>query len=416
MTLRIVQLARRFDLNDWGGTETVVAETSKQLLAMGHHTEILCTRATANKDSDTIGDVRVTRYPYFYPYWGLSEEAVHVLDRRGGSPFSFSLMRALRAYPEPDLFHVHAGNRIGGIGRYVARQRRLPYIVSLHGGAFAMAETSRQELAAPTKGAFDWGKALGWWVGSRRVLQDAAAIICVGQDEQIETQKHYPQKKVVYLPNGVDIHRFEKGDGDAFRRQHAIPQDAFVVLTVARIDSQKNQLNAVKSLPGLLSSVPNAHLLLIGPVTNPAYLAQIREEVRAANLETHVTIVTGLPAGSQDLVDAYHASNLFLLPSVHEPFGIVILEAWAAGLPVVASRVGGIPHFVSSGVDGALFDVNSLESLVQTLTQVSCNPEAQTTMAAAGAKKVRAEYGWNRITERLVAIYEDAIRENPFRQ
>ena len=415
MALRIVQLARRFDLNDWGGTETVVAETSKQLLAMGHHTEILCTTATANKDSDTIGDLRITRYPYFYPYWGLSEAAVHILDRKGGSPFSFSLMRALKSYPDPDLIHIHTGNRIGGIGRHVARKRRVPYVVSLHGGANAITAESLDELAAPTKGAVDWGKVLGLWVGSRRVLQDAAAIICVGQDEQIETQKRYPQKKVIYLPNGVDIARFEHGDGDAFRRRHSIPANAFVILTVARIDAQKNQLAAAQSLPGLLKSVPNAHLLLIGPVTNPAYHSRILGELRTAGLESRATIIEGVPAGSQDLVDAYHASNLFLLPSVHEPFGIVILEAWAAGLPVVASRVGGIPHFVSDGVDGALFDVTTPASMTQTLAEVSRNAAAQESMSAAGAKKVRAEYGWDKITARLVSIYEDAIRENPFR-
>ncbi|MCC6696088.1 MAG: glycosyltransferase family 4 protein [Candidatus Hydrogenedentes bacterium] len=415
MALRIVQLARRFDLNDWGGTETVVAETSKQLLAMGHHTEILCTRATANKDGDTIGDLKITRYPYFYPYWGLSDAAINILDHKGGSPFSFSLMRALKSYPDPDLIHIHTGNRIGGIGRHVARKRRVPYVVSLHGGANAMTSASLGELAAPTKGAFDWGKVLGLWVGSRRVLNDAAAIICVGQDEQIATQKHYPRKKVIYLPNGVDIARFERGDGNAFRVRHSIPQDAFVILTVARIDAQKNQLGAAQALPGLLESVPNAHLLLIGPVANPAYHVQILEELKRTGLASRATIIEGVPAGSQDLVDAYHASNLFLLPSVHEPFGIVILEAWAAGLPVVASRVGGIPHFVSDGVDGTLFDVSAAGSMTQALATVAQNAAAQAAMVEAGAKKVRAEYGWDRITARLVSIYEDAIRENPFR-
>ena len=116
-----IQLARRFVTNDWGGTETVIFETSKQLLAMGHPTEILCTLATADSAKEDIDGLHVRRFPYFYPYLGLSEDAKRLLDRKGGSPFSFKLTRALFGVPDFDLIHLHISNQIGGIGRYVAR-------------------------------------------------------------------------------------------------------------------------------------------------------------------------------------------------------------------------------------------------------------------------------------------------------
>lgn len=414
--MNIVQIPRRFVRSDWGGTETVVLETCKQLLQMGHHTEILCPNALADRDVEIIDGVRVRRVPYFYPYWGLREEARWQLDKKGGNLFSFALMRALKRYPELDLIHLHTMKRLGGIGRHVARQRHIPYVVSLHGGVFDVPVEEAQSWTAPTQGAYEWGKVLGWWVGSRRVLDDAAAILCVGQEEQRQTQRRFPHKKVIHLPNGVDPNRFAHGDGVGFRQRYRIPLSAQVVLTVGRIDPQKNQLLAVRLLPELLKEAPEVHLLLIGPVTNDAYYEQLCRAVRERGLTGYVTIIPGLDAASQELVDAYHAADVFLLPSIHEPFGIVILEAWAAGLPVLASRVGGVPSFVTDGQDGLLVEPGDEQALLQAFRALVKNDQHRHALAMAGQVKAREHYSWDKITERLVHIYEEAIHENPFRQ
>ena len=410
--MNILQVTRRFVQNDWGGTETVIFETSKQLLGMGHHTEIYCTTATAvpGRDGDAIGNLAIRRYPYFYPYLGLSDEAKQIFDRKGGSPFSFSLMRGLKGYANPDLMHLHGGNRIGGIARYVARKRRIPYVVSLHGGVFDVPVGEAQSWTAPAKGALEWGKVLGLWVGSRRVLDDAAAIICVGKREQELAQEHFPAKRVVHLPNGVDIERFEVGDGAGFRQRYGIAQDARVMLVVARIDSQKNQLFAVEALPKLLAVDAKFHLVLIGHVTNQAYCKQVEDAAAAAGVADRLSLIPGLGVGSQDLVDGFKAADCFLLPSIHEPFGIVILEAWAAGLPVLASRVGGIPSFVEDGRDGLLFEANDQAGFVGQVKRLVDEPGYGQALAAAGHGKARGEYSWKRITERLVAVYQEVLR------
>ncbi|RMG50324.1 MAG: glycosyltransferase family 1 protein, partial [Acidobacteria bacterium] len=299
---------------------------------------------------------------------------------------------------------------------YVARQRGIPYVVSLHGGVYDVPAEEAQSWTAPTRGAIEWGKVLGWWVGSRRVLADAAAILCVGQREQEETQRRYPHKRVIHLPNGVDPDRFAHGDGAGFRHRYGIPLTAHVILTMGRIDPQKNQRLAIRVLPELLKTDPHLHLLLIGPVTNDAYYRQLVDDVRRRGIEAHVTIIPGLDAGSRDLVDAYHAADVFLLPSIHEPFGIVILEAWAAGRPVVASRVGGVPSFVVHGRDGLLFDPHDERACRQAIHEMLTHPQRRRSLAEAGCAKARHEYSWDRITERLVAIYREVIDENSLRQ
>jgi len=359
--------------------------------------------------------VRVVRFPYFYPYLGLRSGAKELLDKKGGNLFSFALMKALKKYPGLDLIHLHTGKRLGGIARHVAAKRGIPYIVSLHGGVFDVPAEEAQTWTEPTKGACEWGKALGFWVGSRRVLNDAAAIVCVGREEQVQTQKRFPGKKVIHLPNGVDTERFRHGNGEAFRAKHQIDSSAELILTVGRIDPQKNQLFAVTLLPDLLRKYPDVHMLFIGHVTNQSYHEKLTRKIEEAGVGKHVTVIAGLDAADNDLVDAYHAADLFLLPSIHEPFGIVILEAWAAGLPVVASRVGGIPSFVDDGTDGLLFEVNNAKECAGAIDAVLSNAQHSAALAEAGRAKAVAQYDWNTVTSQLVSIYEDAIREHAAR-
>lgn len=356
--------------------------------------------------------VTVRRFGYFYPYFGLSDAARLQLDRKGGNLFSFPMLRELSRIPGLDLIHLHTGKRLGAIGRYVAAHRHIPYVISLHGGVYDVPKGEAQTWTAPTSGTIEWGKLLGMWVGARRVLDDAAAIICVGLKEAEEARLRHPNQSVVHLPNGVDADRFASGDGKGFRARHGIAQSSFVVVVVGRIDPQKNQLLAVRMLAELRRDAVDAQLVLVGHVTNAEYDAQLARETADLGLSDRVTLIRGLETSDPELVNAYHAADLFLLPSVHEPFGIVILEAWAAGLPVAASRVGGVPSFVADGENGCLFPSGDLAAVTRLVKDLIAHPEARRKIADAGRKKARDEFGWDRITKRLVGIYEEALRAN----
>ena len=247
-------------------------------------------------------------------------------------------------------------------------------------------------------------------------MMDASAILCVGYQESVLAQERLPHNRVIYLPNGADTQRFSQGDGATFRNKYDIPQDAKVMLTVARIDAQKNQHMAARLLRTFRDIEPKTHLLIVGNVTNPSYYDELLNIIDREGLGDHVTIVPGIPSNSQELVDAYHAADMLLLSSFHEPFGIVILEAWAAGLPVLASNVGGIPHFVGDGIDGLLFDPNDDDSLVQVFGQLNADGGLAQRLAEAGRAKVCAEYDWDVVTRKLLSIYEEVIRENSLRQ
>ncbi len=408
--MKIVQVPRRFVRHAWGGTETVVLETSKRLIQQGHTTEILCPNALSDSKTEYIEGVGVRRFPYLYPYLGLSVEAQRQLDQKGGNMFSLPLMRALHTSPGLDLIHLHTGKRIGGIGRYVAKQRGIPYVVSLHGGLNDVPTAEAATWTAPTEGSWEWGKALGWWVGSRRLMDDAAAILCVGRAEQEATQRRYPDKNVVFLPNGADTARFCSGDGAGFRSRNRIPQDAVVVGTIGRIDPQKNQRFLLNALPEMLRIVPNLHLLLVGHVTNSNYREELDRQAAQSGLEGRITLVPGLDASRSELVDAYHALDLFVLPSQHEPFGIAILEAWAAGKPIIASRVGGVPSFVENGTNGLLYTPGDTSEFLRAFTAWFQRPDMSIRLAQTGRETARTRFDWDTVTRDLIKLYESVLR------
>lgn len=414
--MRVVHVPRRFTRTHWGGTETVILQTCRQQKALGHDVSIATSMALASEAEETIDGVPVKRFPHVYPWFGLSAESRHRLDQKGGNLFSFELHRWLQQSPGIDLLHLHTAKRLGGIVRHAALRRRIPYIISVHGGLLDVPAAEAATFLEPTAGKVEWGKLLGWWVGSRRVFDDAAAILCLGQEEHRRVQQRYPNVRAVQFPNGVDAPRFSSGDGAAFRAAHGIPTDATVILVMGRIDGQKNQLLAIRALAALRQNHPNLHLVLIGHVTDDVYERKVRAAIESNSLNGAVTLIPGISAHSEDLQNAYHAADVFLLPSIHEPFGIVVLEAWAAGLPVVASRVGGIPTFVDDGKEGVLFESNNDVQVVKALENLLAHPELMRDLANAGREKALREFSWESITNRLMNLYEEVVRENPLRK
>lgn len=416
--MKTVHIPRRFVAHSWGGTETVVLETVRNLNHQGHPSRVFTSMALSDQAEETLQGVEVRRFQHFYPYWGLKQGAQEQLDQKGGNLFSWELWWKLWQEPDLSLIHLHTGKRMGGIARWVAKRRRIPYVLSLHGGLTDVPSEERRSLIEPTAGSWEWGKLLGALVGSRRVVQDAGALLCLGRKEQAQLQETYPKVRVELFPNGVNVERFRRGDGSAFRHRLGIDPDACVLLCVARIDPQKNQLKALETLRHLVRQ-PEArgawiHLVLAGAITDPEYLNTLKAYSKEHDLEGRWTYCGGL-SGSM-LVDAFHGSQLFFLPSRHEPFGIVILESWASGLPVVASGVGGVVDLIEQGKNGILLEPEQDAAVwAHEIALVLQNPQLLGQMRERALSEVGARYGWDHITRRLVTLYEEVRRAHTLR-
>jgi glycosyltransferase involved in cell wall biosynthesis len=408
---KIIHVPRRFVAEEWGGTETVILEISRQQQRAGFRPEIHTSMALAARRDEMIGGVPVRRYPYCYPFFGLSAADKAALDKKGGNLLSLSLFNALRREPDVRLFHAHALKRLGGEVRTAARWRKKPFVVSLHGGVFDVPTAEAGEMLKPIENKTEWGKPFGAFFGSRRVLEDADFVICVGQSEMEKAKKQLTHDRVAYLPNGVDCAKFASGDGAAFRARHGIPAAAFLALNISRIDAQKNQLLLIEAFPKLRARRPDAWLVIIGPETQPAYAAKLRACIAANNLGARVKLLPGMRNDNPELVQAFHACDVFALPSMHEPFGIVVLEAWSAGKPVIASAVGGLRGLLRDGGTGIFVDPNAADAaddLAAKLGRLAAEPALGRTIGQAGLREATAKYDWTRIGEQLETLYQRA--------
>jgi len=408
---RILHVPRRFLKEEWGGTETVVLEISKYQQREGWQPEIFTSLALSRQKRETIEGVPVRRFPYCYPFFGLSTADRKAMDKKGGNLLSISLFKALLTTPHVRLFHAHVLKRLGGEVRTAAKWLKKPYVVTIHGGVFDVPAAEMSAMTKPMENKWEWGKPFGALFGSRKVLEDADHVICVGLSELEKAKKQISHKRISWLPNAVDFEKFKKGDGAKFRRLHGIPSDAFVILNISRIDEQKNQLLLLKAFARFHTVNSRSHLILIGPETKPDYAEKLRTFIRKNHLEECVKLLPGIQNDDPALVHAYHSCDVFVLPSIHEPFGIVVLEAWSCGKPVIASQVGGLKALVTDGETGLFVDPtsdDSVEQLTDRLRTLDANKDFAREMGLKGLHEVKTKYGWQVIGKKLDAIYAAA--------
>ncbi len=416
---RIIHIPRRFLKEEWGGTETLVLETSKYQQQRGWRPEVFTSLALAQKRREIINGVSVRRFSYFYPYFGLSAQDRLSMDKKGGNLVSFSLLAALMKAPDVRLFHAHAIKRLGGEVRFAARLRGKPYVVTLHGGVFDVPKETQEKWTQLAPNTIEWGKPLGALFGSRRVLIDADHVLCVGEGEFEKAKQQLPHDRISFLPNAVDPGKFRSGNGASFRSKHGIPGDALLILNISRIDAQKNQLVLLEAFARLRSAHSKSFLLFIGPVTQAEYAQRLESGIQTLGLSGVARILPGLHNDDPDLVSAYHACDVFVLPSVHEPFGIVVLEAWCCGKPVVTSPVGGLKTLVKQNETGLVFDSfssSASDSLAHCLGLLAADPVLRGRLGKNGFQDVMANYQWSVVGKKMESLYaaaEEHARQKP---
>lgn len=408
---RIVHVPRRFVAEEWGGTETVVLELAKQQQALGYDPVIVTSMALAEVRHEIIGGVPVERHSHCYPFFGLSTEDKHALDKKGGNLLSLPLFQSLISERDVRLYHAHTLKRLGGEVRTAARLRHRPFVATVHGGVFDVPTDESASMLKPIEGKMEWGKPFGALFGSRKVLEDADMVIFVDKGEASRAAARLGHDRIAHLPNGVDCARFSGNDGHLFRARHGIPRDAFLVANISRVDAQKNQMLLLEAFVRFAASHQEAHLMLMGPETQPEYAARLRQRIEQERLGSRVHLLPGLKNHDPELVAAYEACDTFVLPSRHEPFGIVVLEAWSAGKPVIASRVGGLASLIREEQTGLFIEPDSSEAaihLAALLNRLAKEPGLRKELGRSGREQAMAQYDWKQIGAKQEEIYQQA--------
>src|SRR5207248_10465902 len=145
------------------------------------------------------------------------------------------LISSLWREEEMSILHSHTLGRIGGIGLRIAKQRRIPFVVTIHGGVLDLPENLKQQFNAPINGGWDWGKFFGLLFQSHRLFRDADAILTCNETEASLLRERYPFKRIVVQPHGVPLGIYESNHKQA--AVAAVPQirGRQVLLNVGRI-------------------------------------------------------------------------------------------------------------------------------------------------------------------------------------
>jgi len=184
------------------------------------------------------------------------------------------------------------------------------------------------------------------------------------------------------------------------------PSSCPLVGYVGRMDDQMKGVSVLIRAAGrVVKAVPEARFLLVGIGRD---LLALEGMVRRAGWESFICF----PGEVLLTEDYYRAFDIFVLPSFSEGFGIAILEAMGASLPVVATRVGGIPEIVAEGETGLLVAPGDENALATAMLYLLSNPEKRIAMGQRGRALLEANFSWQRCLERLERVYGEVIRGN----
>jgi len=207
-----------------------------------------------------------------------------------------------------------------------------------------------------------------------------------------------PTERIRVIPNGVDLGEF------AQLPKAPVARDGIVGLFVGRIDPDQKGLDTLVRAMALLPRSFPLRIRLVGEDWGGT--EQLRSLAQRLGVADRVTFVGKVER--QALLEEYARAQFFVLPSLFEPFGIVLLEAMAAGLPVIASRVGGIPEIVQDGGTGMLIEPGNPGALAESLLRLGNDESLRTSMARRGRERV-VGYDWALIVPRILSVYTEAL-------
>ena len=371
-----------------GGLGVHVTELAAGLERRGHDVHVITPRTNEQHHYDRINGVHYHRVDH-----GLSDNAVVCMDDMCKA-MAHRFHEVTSMIGTFDLTHAHDWSAANAM-KYVMDGYGTPGVLTMHSTEYGRAGN-----------VFHDG--LARWIRDTEAAgcYNATAIIAVSHFLVDELCCIYgvPNDKTHVVPNGVSYHAYNGFiDPAAVKGRYGIAPMAPTILAIGRMTAQKGMDMLVEAVPMVRASYPETKFIIIGGGPEKGAIVRRAHEVGAAS-----AIVFLDSPSRPECIDLKRAADIVVVPSRNEPFGIVVLEAWAAGKPVVATLAGGPREFIWHDVNGFLVDANP-GGLAHGIGSLLADHEHCRALGANGRRAVEGMFHWDNVAAFTEGVYHATL-------
>ncbi len=371
------------------GVVTSIATFKEELNKLGHEVYIFAPSYPEYEDEEAG----------VYRYYSMT------------SPTNPDFALAIPVYPgmhmllkklDLDIIHVHSPFTMGRVGMHWANRQHVPLLFTYHTlyDQYAHYVPVAQELVREMALRF-----------SNNFCNQCDHIVVPSKEIQRLLHSYEISTPITVIPTGVPLHKFRGPGENWLRKNYDIPEGNKILLFVGRLTREKNLEYLIEAFTLVKKELPDTTLVLTaqGPLE-----IELKQLVTDLEMELDRDVIFTGAQPFDTLVDIYYSSDLFVFSSLTETQGLVLIEAMAAGLPVVAVRAYGVQDMVDSGIDGILTECNK-EEFARAITGILSDRKLYRYYKANARKKANSLSSTN-MALKLEKVYEELLVNSPPRR
>jgi glycogen(starch) synthase len=246
-----------------------------------------------------------------------------------------------------------------------------------------------------------------WWL----TYESVRTIACSNymRDEVVRIFE-LPEDKTTVIPNGIEYDLFRMDTDTERIRKQFIEPDSRMIFFVGRLVYEKGVQTVIEAMPKVLEEFPDLRFLVAG--TGP-HVRALQVMIDEFGMSEKIKLLGFVEADK--LVKFYKCADITVVPSIYEPFGMVVLEAMVAGCPVIVADTGGLKEIVVHEETGLCFKPNDPESLAQAMIRVLRDESLAQQLTSDAHRFIGEKYNWERIARHTMDVYERSIKEYEYR-
>lgn len=365
-----------------GGAGNATRNTALELSRRGHTVHVLTSRMPDQSDVETEGELVVHRVR-------SRRVSIHQAGLLGAVSFllgAFLRLRRLAANHDYEIYHFYFGLPTGFLALYTHWVLKKPYVLALRGSDVPGYDNTRTYL-----------RPLHWLLKpiTRYIWSHATSVTALSRNLRSLAQSTVSDVRIEVIGNGIDTEMFPA-------KTRFGTEQGLKLICVCRLEQRKGLNHLLDAMSDLSHHGVTLDIVGKGPREKELFA-----RIERLRLTDAVRLIGYVP--SNNLVDYYTAADVFVLPSLSESFGQAMLEAMSSGLPVIASKVGGIPETLDDRAGGLLIEPGSSEAITRAVKELKANRALLKTFGRHNRKKAEQRYSWAGIASQYEVIYRSAV-------